>query len=126
MSRQVYPHICHITSCLVRPWSAETQCERGAQVDVDPEGEYIGLVVRLQPRADGRWQVVVDGTHPMPPAPLLPMTLVVRLWQSKSGILRGRIGLHGSPLWAPIQSSRQLTDLARACLLDDGGSGDGD
>jgi hypothetical protein len=95
-------------------------------VDVDPEGEYIGLVVRLQAGADGKWQVVVDGTHVVPPVPLLPLTFVVRLWQSKSGILRGRIGLHGSLLWAPIQSNRQLKELARACLLDDRGGGDGD
>jgi hypothetical protein len=80
---------------------------------------YIGLVLRLQPDATGVWQIVIDGTHPLPPIALVPLTLIVRLWRSETGVLRGSVGLHDSPVLAPIQSNTQLQELARAWLFGD-------
>ncbi|HEX6288330.1 MAG TPA: hypothetical protein VFZ66_04025 [Herpetosiphonaceae bacterium] len=81
----------------------------------EPDGDYTTLVVRLQTAADGTWYVYVDGT---PEAlPLKPVTLVIRLWQHSSGILRGTIRLHDSDQWAPIQSNARLEELIRAWLL---------
>jgi hypothetical protein len=63
------------------------------------------------------WQIVIDGMHPLPPIALVPLTLIVRLWRSEAGVLRGTVGLHGSPVWAPIQSNSQLQELARVWLF---------
>ncbi len=87
-------------------------------MESEPAGSYVALVVRLQADADGRWFVYVDGTDPIPPIPLAPLTLVLRLWRSSdTGVLRGSVRRHGSDQWAPIQSNTQLEDLVRAWLF---------
>jgi hypothetical protein len=87
-------------------------------VESEPAGNYITVVVRLQMAADGKWYVYVEGTSTPQAIPLVPVTLVVRLWRaSETGPLRGSIRLHGSDHWAPIQSNHQLEQLARAWLL---------
>jgi hypothetical protein len=87
-------------------------------VDADRADDYIALVVRLQSAADGTWHISVDGTTATTAIPLVPVTLIVRLWRSESGgLLRGRIGLEGSDRWAPFQSNMQLEELVREWLL---------
>ncbi len=87
-------------------------------MESEPTGNYIAVVVRLQMAADGRWYIYVDGTSTTQAIPLVPVTLVVRLWgASETGPLRGSIRLHGSDHWAPIQSNDQLEKLVRAWLL---------
>jgi hypothetical protein len=87
-------------------------------MDSEPAGNYITTVVRVQMAADGKWYVYVEGTNTTQAIPLVPVTLVVRLWRaSETGLLRGSIRLHGSDHWAPIQSNGQLEELVRAWLL---------
>jgi hypothetical protein len=94
-------------------------------VDADRADDYIALVVRLQTAADGTWHLSVDGTSGTAAIPLAPVTLVIRLWRGgSSGLLRGRIGLHGSDRWAPFQSNAQLEELVREWLLPGGAPGD--
>jgi hypothetical protein len=89
-------------------------------VDSQAAGHYIALVVRLQPSADGRWTIQVDGTSAVAALPLAPATLVVRLWHTPAtGVLRGRVELQGTEAWAPIQSNAQLVALVRAWLMSD-------
>jgi hypothetical protein len=87
-------------------------------VETNSSGQYVSLVVRLQAASDGTWYLDVDGSNTAHTIPLLPMTLVVRLWRAgQSGPLRGTIRLHGTDHWAPIQSNGQLEQLVRAWLL---------
>jgi len=83
-----------------------------------PTGDSIALVVRLREEADGRWLLHIDGTSTSEEIPLLPATLVVRLWRSiNTTVLRGTIQLHGSDHIATIQGNMQLIELIRAWLL---------
>ncbi len=94
-------------------------------MDADRADDYIALVVRLQAAADGTWYLSVDGTSGTTAIPLVPVTLVLRLWRGgSSGLLRGRIGLHGSDRWAPFQSNAQLEELVREWLLPGSAPGD--
>lgn len=91
-------------------------------MESEPAGSYVALVVRLQPAADGRWYVYVDGTDRVDAIPLVPLTLVVRLWRSSdTGVLRGNIQRQGSDQWAPIQSNTHLEELVRAWLFSSSG-----
>lgn len=88
---------------------------------MEPTGEYIGLVVRLESAADGTWTIVVDGTHSPLTLPLVPATLIVRLWRSEeTSLLRGSIGLEGSGQWVPLHSNTTLIELLQTWLLNDG------
>ena len=94
--------------------------ERDLAKDAKPAGEYVSLVVRLQADAGGRWFVHVDGATQPLVVPLVPLTLVVRLWRtSETEILRGTIRLQNDR-WAPIQSNSQLEELIHAWLFGSG------
>ena len=104
----LYPH--------VRICAGATR--RRHNLEPEPASGYTALVVRVQPATDGQWYIYVDGTKRVDPILLLPLTLVVRLWRAAdTGLLRGRIQLHGSDQWVPIQSNTQLEDLLRAWLF---------
>jgi len=93
-------------------------------MESEPAGSYVALVVRLQTAADGRWYVYVDGTDRVDAIPLVPLTLVVRLWRSNdSDVLRGSIQRQGGDQWAPIQSNTQLEELVRAWLFSSSSPG---
>lgn len=90
-------------------------------MDTEPAGEYIALVVRVQPNVDGTWYVYADGVNTAEAFPLVPITLVLRLWRSRAtGVLRGGIQLHGSDSWVPIQSNTQIEELVRTWLSSGG------
>ena len=81
-------------------------------------GNYINIVVTLQAANDGKWYIHVDGTNTAQAIPLVPLTLIVRLWRaSETGLLRGTIRLHGSDYSVPVQSNAQLEKLVRVWLL---------
>lgn len=87
-------------------------------MDPEPTGNYVSLVVQLEPAADGKWYVRVDSAGTTQAIPLAPATLIIRLWRTnETGMLRGTIRLHSSNQWAPIQSNGQLEELIRAWLL---------
>lgn len=93
-------------------------------MESESAGSYVALVVRLEEAADGRWYVHVDGTDRMEPIPLMPLTLVVRLWRAHdTGALRGTIRREGGDQWAPVQTNSQLEDLVRAWLFSGGAAG---
>jgi hypothetical protein len=81
-------------------------------------GDYLALVIRLQPDRNGQWQVSVDGTTRLTPRPVPPTTLVVRLWRSSErGPLRGTLSLVGDDEpSAPIQTDARIEALLRAWL----------
>ncbi len=85
-------------------------------------GDYLALVIRLQPDRDGRWHVSVDGTTRLAPRPVPPTTLVVRLWRSSErGPLRGALSLAGDDeRWVPIQTDARIEALLRAWLGEPG------
>ena len=82
------------------------------------DGDYLALVIRLQPDRNGRWQLSVDGTAHLDPRPVPPTTLVVRLWRaSAGGPLRGALSLAGdAERWAPIQTDARIEELLRSWL----------
>jgi len=91
--------------------------DEGIFMESEPTGAYIALVVQLRAATDGTWYMTIEGTHSAKAIPLVPLTLVVRLWRiTDTEVLRGSIRLHGSDHWAPIQSNTQLEQLARAWL----------
>jgi len=91
--------------------------DEGIFMESESTGAYIALVVQLRAATDGTWYVTIEGTHSAKAIPLVPLTLVVRLWRiTDTEVLRGSIRLHGSDHWAPIQSNTQLEQLARAWL----------
>jgi hypothetical protein len=81
-------------------------------------GEYLALVIRLQPDQAGRWHLSMDGTTHLAPRPVPPTMLVIRLWRtSEQGPLRGTLGLAGDDeRWAPIQTDARIEALLRAWL----------
>lgn len=88
---------------------------------MESTGEYIGLVVRLQADADGAWVLAVDGTHGPLSLPLVPATLIVRLWRAEeTGLLRGSVSLAGSDQWAPLHTNTTLIELVQAWLFNSG------
>jgi hypothetical protein len=87
-------------------------------MESEPTGDYIAIVLQLRAATDGTWYVNIEGTHSAKAIPLVPLTLVVRLWRvSGKDVLRGSIRIQGSDHWAPIQSNIQLEELVRAWLL---------
>src|SRR5262245_45511010 len=98
--------------------SAGQVCKADSPMEPSSTGEYIALVVQLQAAADGTWRLLVDGADGMQIFPLLPLTLVIRLWRSSDRrLLRGVLRLGGNDRWAPFQSNAQLEELVRAWLL---------
>src|SRR5262249_47434066 len=86
-------------------------------MESEPTGDYIAIVVQLRAATDGTWYVNIEGSHSAKAIPLVPLTLVVRLWRvNHTEVLRGSIRLLGSDHWAPIQSNTQLEELVRAWL----------
>lgn len=91
----------------------------------EPTGEYLHLVVSVQPSGDDCALIVDRGAGPERIA-LTPATLVIRLWRNAASMtLRGSIGLHGSDIVVPIQIGAGLELLLRAWLFD-GRSSPGD
>jgi hypothetical protein len=77
------------------------------------------VIVRLQPREDGKWYIHLEGLDPAPSIPLVPATLIVQLWRdSNAKVLRGTVRLHGTGHSATIQSNTQLIDLLRGWLVE--------
>jgi hypothetical protein len=86
-------------------------------MDTDSSGEYISLVVRLMSAAHGQCQLQIDGAQGRQIIPLVPCTLVIRLWRSTDQhLLRGALQLEGNDWWAPFQSNAQLEALVSAWL----------
>jgi len=89
-------------------------------MESEPTGHYIAIIVQLRAATDGKWYVDIEGTHSARAIPLIPLTLVVRLWRiSDTEVLRGSIRLYGSDHWAPIQRNVRLEQLVRAWLSSD-------
>jgi hypothetical protein len=108
----------HMAECLLTGASCEQACARTGNVESEPTGSYLAVVVRLQKTVGGQWFIYVDDTNSTQAIPLVPVTMIVRLWRSSAtGPLRGSVRLHGSDHWAPIQSNGQLEELVRAWLL---------
>jgi hypothetical protein len=81
-------------------------------------GDYQTLIVRLGTADGGTWHLVVDGSWPMPPIPLAPATLVMRLWRNhESGVLRGSLQLHGSEERALFHCNAALERLVQRWLF---------
>ena len=77
--------------------------------------------MRLEPAADGTWTITVDGTQRTLRLPLVPATLIVRLWHNQqTGVLRGSLALEGSPQQAPLHTNGALIELLQAWLFDTG------
>ena len=92
-------------------------------MDAGLTGDYIGLVAQLLPTDSGAWYLTIDGTIGAFSVPLMPVTLVIRLWRNDdTGTLRGTIGMLGSAQTASIQSSGYLTELVCTWLFGDIGS----
>lgn len=87
-------------------------------METEPTGEYMAIVVRLRPGTDGTWYLDVEGTHSAKDIPVVPMTLVIRLWRpTGTNLLRGTIRLRDGDGWAPIQSNSRLEELVRDWLF---------
>lgn len=82
-------------------------------------GDYVALVVRVEPAANGEWYLYVNGTQDARVMPLRPLTLVIRVWR-RSGAFRGQVQLRGHDTWAPFQSNAQLEELVRHWLSGGG------
>lgn len=89
-------------------------------MDPEPAGEYITLVVQLRDSGNGSWQVQVEGAGSPRALPLLPATLVLRIWRAAdSDLLRGTVRHHESDRSASFQSNSSLANLVTAWLLPD-------
>jgi len=86
-------------------------------VAIEPAGDYVAVVVRLQQAGNGQWWLHVAGSASVEPLPLVPLQFTVRLWRAKTGIVRGRLQLQGNDVWVPFQSTTQLEALIRDWLF---------
>jgi len=92
-------------------------------MDLQPTGHYLVRVVRLRRATNGAWYLTVAGPDGSWSVPLAPLTLVVRLWQTDSGLLRGTIHMPGTDLVVPIHSNANLEALVRVYLATAAGPG---
>ncbi len=89
-----------------------------------PSGEYSSLVIHVGPASDGAWRVTVDTAGSAIVVPLRPVTLVVRMWQSRDGqLLRGTLRLEATQVAAPFQTNAHAKQIIRDWLVIDSSKG---